>query len=113
MFSGGLWTILCRVAGVTPNGGKTGKREAAWALISIALVLTIYAMSKGVEMVSASSAVLMTVWGFAISAAAGAYKLEYDKQGVSLRPALPSQPAAPGGAGTATFPGDAPEGEEP
>lgn len=74
-----MWGAFLEVLGVTPNGGKTGKREAAWALIALALVLTGTSMYMGVAMVQAMTAVLMAVWGSAILAVAGAYKLEHDK----------------------------------
>lgn len=71
---------LLRGLGVTPEGsGKTGKREAAWMLVGIALLLTGSSMYLGIEMVGAMTAVLMLVWPAAIAALVGAYKLEHDK----------------------------------
>lgn len=114
MLSGGLWTILCRVAGVTPSGGKTGKREAAWALIAMALGLTVFAMTLGVEMVQAATAVLVALWPSAVLALAGAYKLEFDRQALLGTAGLQSPPAAAAGA-VAGYPADIapPEGEAP
>lgn len=81
---------LYKFLGMTPAGiGKTGKRESAWTLILIALALTILAMWYGVDMVSATTAVLMTLWGAAIAAIAGAYKLEHDK---TMRPPPAADP---------------------
>ncbi|MFC6488041.1 hypothetical protein [Nitratireductor sp. GCM10026969] len=75
-----MFVHLLRLLGVTPNDGKTGKREAAWALIAIALGLTLGAMWAGFEMVQAMTAVLVIIWPSAILAVAGAYKLEHDKE---------------------------------
>lgn len=74
-----MYVWLLRLLGVTPNGGKTGKREASWALVTVALGLTSAAMYLGPEMVQAMTAVLVIVWPSAILAVAGAYKLEYDR----------------------------------
>lgn len=74
-----MFVHLLRLLGVTPNHGKSGKREAAWALIAIALGLTIAGMWLGHEMVAAMTAILVIVWPSAILAVAGAYKLEHDK----------------------------------
>lgn len=74
-----MWVNFLNILGVTPDGEKTGKREASWALIALALVLTVTSMCIGVAMVQAMTAVLMAVWGSAILAVAGAYKLEHDK----------------------------------
>lgn len=71
---------LLRSLGVTPGcDGKTGKREAAWALVLVALALTAAAMWKGPDMVEAMSSVLAIVWPAAVLAVCGAYKLEYDR----------------------------------
>lgn len=74
-----MWGWFLRLLGVTPDGEKTGKREAAWALIALALLLTGVSMFMGVDMVQAMTAILMAIWGSAILAVAGAYKLEHDK----------------------------------
>lgn len=71
---------LLRLLGVTPaSAGKTGKREAAWMLVGIALGLTVGAMADGEGMVTAMTAILMVLWPAAIAALAGAYKLEVDR----------------------------------
>lgn len=110
-----MWTWLCRIAGVTPNGGKTGKREAAWALIALALGLTLLAMSMGVEMVQAITAVLVALWPSALLALAGAYKLEYDKQALLAAAGLQGQPLPAPGPPPADWPRGVvpPEGEAP
>ena len=57
---------------------KSGKREAAWALMVIVIALTVYAMWIGIEMVYAMTAILMVLWPAAIAAMAAAYKLSDD-----------------------------------
>lgn len=108
-----MWTALCRIAGVTTNGGKTGKREAAWALIALALGLTLFAMTLGAEMVTAMTAVLVALWPSAVLALAGAYKLEYDRQVLLGAAGFQGQPAVTGGPLAGEYPHDvvAPEGE--
>lgn len=98
-----MWTYLCRVAGVTPNGGKTGKREAAWALVAVALGLTLWAMWLGVVMVQAMTSALVIVWPAVIVAVSGAYGLEYLKQ-AGNPPAWPADIVSPE---------RGPEGDEP
>lgn len=107
-----MWVWLCRILGVTPNGGKTGKREAAWALIAMSLGLTVFAMTLGVDMVQAMTAVLVALWPSAILALAGAYKLEYDRQ-VLLGAAGLQSPPVPAAGSALPYPGDIapPEGE--
>lgn len=73
-----MWGKLLELLGVTPEGEKTGKREAAWALVFIAAAFTIAAMIIGAAMVTAMTAILMALWASAILAVAGAYKLEHD-----------------------------------
>ncbi len=74
-----MLTVVLKILGLAPSKyGKSGKREASWALMLIAMVLTIYAMWIGIEMVSAMTGVLCIIWPFAIGAMAGAYKLEHD-----------------------------------
>ena len=91
LFSGFLWLM-----GVTPDGSKTGKREAAWALIAIALGLQISAMAMGAAMVAAMQPVMSILWPSAVLAIAGAYKLEYDKQQLQVRAAAaPASVLAP------------------
>lgn len=74
-----MWSAFLGIIGVTPDGAKTGKREAAWALVALALILTGISMYMGVAMVQAMTAILATLWGAAILAIAGAYRLEHDK----------------------------------
>lgn len=89
-----MFVWFFRLMGVTPAcGGKTGKRESAWALVAVAIGLTVTAMFFGPEMVHAMTAVLVVVWPSAILAVAGAYKLEHDK-------AILSGKAVAGGPGT-------------
>jgi len=70
--------FVLNLLGLAPDGRKTGKREAAWALILIALTLTLVAMFWGEGMVSAMTAILVIIWPSAILAVAGAYKLQHD-----------------------------------
>lgn len=71
---------LLRFLGVAPRiVGKSGKREAAWLVLAVAVALTVAAMWVGVEMVSAMTALLMLIWPSAIGLLAAAYKLEFDK----------------------------------
>lgn len=71
---------LLRLLGVAPLiAGKSGKREAAWLVVGIAVGLTVAAMWNGVEMVSAMTAILMLIWGAALGLIGAAYKLEFDK----------------------------------
>lgn len=84
-----MWGALLNILGVTPEGDKTGKREAAWALIALALALTIAAMCVGVAMVQAMTAILMALWASAILAVAGAYKLEHDSSVLKHKPEVP------------------------
>lgn len=82
-----MFVWLFRSLGVTPAcGGKTGKRESAWALVAVAIGLTVTAMFFGPEMVHAMTAVLVVVWPSAILAVAGAYKLEHDKAILTGKP---------------------------
>lgn len=83
-----MFVYILKLFGVTPNHGKTGKREAAWALVAIALGLTIAGMWAGADMVTAMTAILVIIWPSAILAVAGAYKLEHDK-GIWRREQLP------------------------
>lgn len=100
-----MFVWLLKLLGVTPNHGKTGKRESAWALIAIAFALTLTAMWWGAEMVQAMTAVLVIIWPSAILAVAGAYKLEHDKtllqpkndRGQAVPPDWPRDIAAPEG----------------
>lgn len=71
---------LLRFLGVAPRiAGKSGKREAAWLVLAVAVALTISAMWLGVEMVSAMTAVLVVIWPTALALLAAAYKLEFDQ----------------------------------
>lgn len=71
---------LLRFLGVSPDvPGKTGKRETAWAMVLIALILTSWSMWLGETMVSAMTAILLGLWAFATTILGGAYKLEHDK----------------------------------
>lgn len=75
-----MFVYILRFLGVTSTGkGRTGKREAAWALVAIALGLTIAGMVMGAEIMQAMDSVLIILWPSAILAVAGAYKLEHDK----------------------------------
>ncbi|MDA4845974.1 hypothetical protein [Hoeflea poritis] len=74
-----MFVRLLHLLGVTPNDGKTGKREASWALVFIAIAMTVGAMIHGEGMVSAMSDILTLTWLAAIAAVGGAYKLEHDK----------------------------------
>ena len=84
-----MWSALLKILGVTPEGDKTGKREASWALIFIAAAFTVAAMIIGVAMVTAMTAILMAIWGAAILAVAGAYKLEHDVSLLKQKPEAP------------------------
>ena len=76
-----MFVFLLRALGLTPGAvGKTGSREAAWALICITTGLQIGAMWIGSDMVSATMPVMIVLWPAAITALAGAYKLKYDRQ---------------------------------
>lgn len=75
-----MMKLMLRFLGVTPDGSKTGKREAAWTLIAISLGLTIGAMILGHELATAIQPVLLMIWPSSILAVAGAYKLQHDKQ---------------------------------
>lgn len=75
-----MFVLLLRFLGVTPQrAGKTGSREAAWAMVFIAIGITVLAIWKGAEVVSACSPFLMVLWPAAIAALAGAYKLKSDR----------------------------------
>ena len=69
-----MFVQLLRILGVTPDGSKTGKREAAWMLIFITCVFTGVAVYQGADI----TGVLTILWPAAIAAVFGAYKLEYD-----------------------------------
>lgn len=84
-----MWGALLKILGVTPEGEKTGKREAAWALVFIATAFTVAAMIMGAAMVTAMTAILMAMWGAAILAVAGAYKLEHDISLLKQKPEVP------------------------
>ena len=71
-----MFVQLLRILGVTPDGSKTGKREAAWALIFIVCVFTGVAIYQGADI----TGVLTILWPAAIAAVFGAYKLEYDQR---------------------------------
>lgn len=76
-----MFVHLLRLLGVTPQiAGKSGKREAAWMAVAIALGVTIYAMMMGADMVREMSPVLLLMWPSAFALLAGAYKLEYDQK---------------------------------
>lgn len=76
-----MLTFILKILGLNPKGnGKTGKREAAWGLVFIALGVTIVVIYQGAEMMSAAVGVLVILWPSAILAVAGAYKLEHDKK---------------------------------
>lgn len=75
-----MLVFILRILGVTPDyGGKTGKREASWTLVLIALAITGAAMFHGPEMITAATPILVMLWPAAILAVCGAYKLEHDK----------------------------------
>lgn len=84
-----MWIAICRMFGVTPDGDKTGKREAAWAVVVLATALTAFAMYLGTEMVSAMVGVLVVIWPSSLALVAAAYKLEHDKQVAGLHGAAP------------------------
>ncbi len=71
-------TIL-RFLGVTPDGEKTGKREAAWVFTGLTAIETAAAISIGVAMVDALEALLMAQWAASAGLIGAAYKLEHDK----------------------------------
>ncbi len=71
--------LLRRLLGVTPDdGSKTGAREISIVLLAIALGLTIFVIAKGPDHISAATGILWVVWGAAITAVVGAYKLKHD-----------------------------------
>ncbi len=74
-----MFVYLLKFLGVTPGGGKTGKREAAWTWIAITLGLTLIAVWLGEAMVQAMSPLLMLIWPTGGALLAAAYKLEHDK----------------------------------
>ncbi len=93
--------------GVNPKGnGKTGKREAAWTLMLIALALTaVYIVvvwfKPGIW--SGLRDVVMLAWGAAVGAVMYAYKMENDNKRLSLDQTAPpagnsDAPEAPPGA---------------
>ena len=63
-----MFVQLLRILGVTPDGSKTGKREAAWALIFIVCVFTGVAIYQGADI----TGVLTILWPAAIAAVFGA-----------------------------------------
>lgn len=75
-----MFVRLLRILGVTPNGGKTGKREAAWAILFITISFTAACMAISETMVEAMTPILIMMWPTACTLVAGAYKLEFDKQ---------------------------------
>lgn len=76
-----MLTYILKFLGLNPTGnGKSGKREAAWGLIAIAMVVTVLVIMKGAAMMSAAVGLLVVLWPSAILAVAGAYKLEHDKK---------------------------------
>ena len=75
-----MFVHLLRFLGVAPRDpGKSGKREAAWAVILIASFFTAWAFWHGVEMISAATALLMALWAAALGLLGAAYKLEWDQ----------------------------------
>ena len=81
---------LLRFLGVAPRiTGKSGKREAARLVFATAIALTPFAMWTGVEMVSATTAVLMVIWPAALGLLGAAYKLEFDKVRTDREASLP------------------------
>ncbi len=83
-----MFVYILKILGVTPAGRKSGKREAAWAVVAITLGLTVTAIALGIEMVAAMQPVLMMLWPVALSLLAGAYKLEHDKITAPAAPVL-------------------------
>lgn len=75
-----MWLVVCRALGVTPDDNKTGKREAAWALIAIAIGLTAATIALGPDTIDAMSPVLIAIWPSAITYLGYAYKLENDRR---------------------------------
>lgn len=75
-----MFVYILRFLGLAPrSAGKSGKREAAWLVFASAVLLTLYAMWIGVDMVSAMTALLMVIWPTALGLLGAAYKLEFDK----------------------------------
>lgn len=65
--------------GMTPNHGKSGKREASWAVFFVVLLITLWCIWLGVAMVQAMQGLLIAMWAGAFGLVAAAYKLEHDK----------------------------------
>jgi len=71
---------LTRILGLAPEAPKTGAREAALFIFICVLFLTVFAILKGTEMVSAMTGVLVVMWPSAFAYMGFAFKLKADQQ---------------------------------
>ncbi|GAB5506698.1 MAG: hypothetical protein Rhirs2KO_18610 [Rhizobiaceae bacterium] len=78
------WVVrLLRWLGVTPTGSKTGKREAAWTVFAVTLMLHFWMIAVGIwwgiEYITALLPLQMALWAYAGALLAAAYGLEQVK----------------------------------
>lgn len=85
-----MFVTILHFLGVTPGGGKTGKREAAWMFTGITLLLTAVAMLAGVDMVTAMQPILIGMWTASAGLLGVAYGLEWKAQQAPSAPEVPA-----------------------
>lgn len=81
-----MFIYVVRAMGLAPTGnGKSGKREAAWAFVSVCVLFTAPVFTRALmvgdaNVISASSGLLIAMWTIAGALLGGAYKLENDRK---------------------------------